>query len=158
MTIGEKQSRACVQCGAEFEPGLRHPKQRTCGKICPGWYRARRDKALLVKRERYRNDPEHRRDLIQRSWIHGLKKRYGVSAEQYEEALSKQNGRCAVCGAGHFALSPLGYRRRLAIDHDHATGQMRGLLCHKCNMAVGYMDDNPDRADLIAAYLRRWAP
>jgi len=54
---------------------------------------------------------------------------YGISIEQYEEMLDKQNGLCAIC-----KTPP--QTKRLAVDHDHDTGEVRGLLCHRCNRAV----------------------
>jgi len=53
----------------------------------------------------------------------------GVSLEQYEEMLARQNGGCAICGNPPKT-------RRLDVDHDHRTGKIRGLLCHRCNRAL----------------------
>ncbi|QOC59453.1 endonuclease VII [Microbacterium phage AnnaLie] len=53
---------------------------------------------------------------------------------------------CAVCGATH---------KRFHVDHDHATGQVRGLLCGPCNQTLGLMQDDPARLRAAAAYLER---
>lgn len=74
----------------------------------------------------------------------------GVTEEWYHKTLEEQGGGCAVCGA-----PPIG-KRRLAIDHDHRSGKTRGLLCTRCNLAAGYLGDNPDRAKLFEEYLRKW--
>ena len=56
-------------------------------------------------------------------------KQLGVSDEDYAVLLSQQGGGCAICGAKPKT-------RRLHVDHDHATGKVRGLLCHRCNRAL----------------------
>jgi len=56
---------------------------------------------------------------------------YGITAEQYDELLRKQDGNCAVCGRHH-----LEFARKLATDHDHISGEIRGLLCELCNRKI----------------------
>lgn len=72
--------------------------------------------------------------------------RYGITPEKYKQMLEAQGGHCACCPA----TEPKG--GRLCIDHDHATGVVRGLLCHKCNMALGLVDDNFERLQALAGY------
>jgi hypothetical protein len=60
--------------------------------------------------------------------------------------LQIQSGVCAICGGGNGD-------RRLAIDHDHMTGRVRGLLCSACNRAIGLLRDSPDRFTKAATYL-----
>jgi ribosomal protein L24E len=57
-----------------------------------------------------------------------LRRRYGLTIEQFDEMLAEQGGVCAICGTD----TPLG-RGTFHVDHDHQTGQVRGLLCHPCN-------------------------
>ncbi len=61
-----------------------------------------------------------------------IRKTYGITYQQYEEMLEKQNGVCAICKKCE-TLKQKGKTRRLCIDHDHTTGKIRGLLCDKCN-------------------------
>jgi hypothetical protein len=56
-------------------------------------------------------------------------KQLGVTPEEYDRLLAKQDGHCALCPA-------VPKTRRLDTDHDHKTGQVRGLLCHRCNRAL----------------------
>lgn len=63
-----------------------------------------------------------------------LETRYGVTREEYETLLNKQNGVCAICGG----VNSDG--RRLHVDHDHDSGAVRGLLCVVCNMQLGVLD------------------
>lgn len=73
--------------------------------------------------------------------------RYGLTQQQYDELLEGQCGVCAICGQG----SP--DSRRLAVDHCHQTGAVRGLLCHRCNMGIGLLADDPARVASALAYL-----
>lgn len=64
-------------------------------------------------------------------------KAYGLSVEEYEVILKRQNGVCAICSQ----VCKTG--RRLAVDHDHNTKKVRGLLCATCNTALGKFGDSP---------------
>lgn len=78
-----------------------------------------------------------------------LKRRYGITVEEFDALLEQQNGGCAVCGEmDHDELG-----RRLAVDHDHDTKRVRGLLCQRCNRAVGLLKDNPELALRMSRYL-----
>jgi hypothetical protein len=74
---------------------------------------------------------------------------YGLSEAAYHDMLTKQNGKCAVCGATE-ATSRTDH---LFVDHDHKTGRVRGLLCHACNFAIGHTNDSPDILRSLASYL-----
>lgn len=76
-----------------------------------------------------------------------LKRYYGISLEQYRAMLTSQKGVCSICGG----VNPNGYR--LCIDHCHATGKIRGLLCSLCNTALGYLKDSPLLFRKAADYL-----
>lgn len=77
-------------------------------------------------------------------------KMYGVSDEQYQRMLVAQDSRCAICGRKQEDLKA---SRGLAIDHDHATGKVRGLLCGKCNTAIGLFDDSTERMVAAIRYM-----
>jgi len=81
-----------------------------------------------------------------------LKRRYGVSIEWYEEALAKQGGVCAICKKPE-SLAIKGQTVALAVDHDHATGKARGLLCKLCNTGLGVFQDDPNLLAKAADYL-----
>lgn len=83
-----------------------------------------------------------------------LKKTYGLTIEQYEEMNSKQGGKCALCDKKETALSRSGVRR-LSVDHDHKTGQIRGLLCMSCNTSIGKLGDNIEGLKKAIEYLER---
>lgn len=82
----------------------------------------------------------------------GLKNRNGTPFihADYDRLLEQQDERCKIC-------CRLGseFKRRLCADHDHRTGVVRGLLCHRCNKALGLFDDNPENLESAAQYLEK---
>lgn len=62
---------------------------------------------------------------------------------EYNELLAKQGGKCAICGCEEYIVGRGGEVKPLAVDHDHNTGKVRGLLCQNCNVGLGYFWDNP---------------
>lgn len=74
--------------------------------------------------------------------------RYGLTEASYAELLVKQNGVCAICAA-------VPGRRSLAVDHDHRTGKVRGLLCTRCNRSISKFGDDPILLRNAAIYLER---
>ena len=69
------------------------------------------------------------------------KRRYGIGVKDYDEMLELQEGKCAICQSVDIGSKKSKY---FFIDHDHNTGKVRGLLCKKCNIALGEMRDDPD--------------
>lgn len=73
----------------------------------------------------------------------GLRKKYGLSIEKYEEMVKSQNNLCAICKKEETAVcGRLRKIRSLAVDHCHMNGQIRGLLCGNCNQALGKFKDS----------------
>jgi hypothetical protein len=111
------------------------------------YYRAR-EKRLEYAKGRYRGKAEELK-TYQRDYH---RRRYGLSKQDYARMVEAQSGRCVICG-----LLPKPRPNSagvLVVDHDHATGNVRGLLCGKCNTALGMMDDDPTRLEAAACYLR----
>lgn len=75
-----------------------------------------------------------------------LKRKYDMGNDDYQSFLEAQGGRCAICGEVPGDTS-------LAVDHDHETGKVRGLLCFKCNTALGMLGDSREMLLEAAAYL-----
>lgn len=75
----------------------------------------------------------------------------GCDADTYAALLDAQEGKCAIC-----RLPPVKWR--LAADHDHVTGNVRGLLCVKCNAGLGQLGDTVKGLERALAYLRRSNP
>ncbi len=86
---------------------------------------------------------------------HDLKRHFGITVEQYESILVRQNGVCAICRLPERRRLH-GKIVRLSVDHDHLTGQVRGLLCSLCNTGLGNMFDDPMRLRAAAAYVEHF--
>jgi len=74
--------------------------------------------------------------------------------QQYRALLIKQKGKCAICRKDFGHISCLGLKAKLAVDHDHETGRVRGLLCGKCNRGLGWFGDDPKLLRRAADYLK----
>jgi hypothetical protein len=112
---------------------------------------AHRDELNARARKAYAENDEYRarRRLTGNKWYRReerLKQVYGLSLQDYEAMVAQQGGVCRVC-----KTKPA---RPLFVDHCHANGKVRGLLCHPCNAALGFMRDDPVIAAAATDYLR----
>jgi Recombination endonuclease VII len=98
------------------------------------------------------NNPERFRDKE-------LRRRSGISAEEYDTKLAVQNGLCAICGNPEVRLNPLTQEpRALAVDHCHKTGKIRGLLCSDHNTGLGLFNDDIALLRAAIVYLESHNP
>lgn len=88
-------------------------------------------------------NPERRKRIVRNSH---LKRRYGITQAAYEQMYADQEGKCGICGDEH----PI-----LCVDHDHATGKARELLCGPCNRGLGKFRDDPKALRAAAEYIER---
>lgn len=109
------------------------------------WHNAHPEVRRAAGLKHCREHPEKVREAQHK---HRLKRKYGLTPEDYDRMLEVQGGVCAVCGEPEQAL------RRLAVDHDHVIGKVRGLVCTHCNVAMGMLDDSPTKAQKVVDYLR----
>lgn len=106
------------------------------------WQRANPEKAKENKRAWANTNPEK----IKTSH---LKRYYGITFAEYQELFKNQNGKCAVCGSDNDGTP-------LCIDHDHATGKIRGLLCKNCNSGIGFLRDDINTIEKAFNYLKNF--
>lgn len=78
-----------------------------------------------------------------------LKRKYGLTVEEFDGMLAAQDGRCAICATDTPGV------KGWCVDHCHDSGRVRGVLCTSCNTAIGQMKDNPVRLRAAADYLER---
>jgi len=143
MPLAQGDHKICSSCRQEFplsgfdqnraqRDGL-HNQCRTCAA-------AARKKSQLKDLPRWRE--------YQKSW--NRKARYGLTDEEFARMTVKAGGRCEVCGD-----EPREPFMRLDIDHCHASGKVRGLLCRPCNTALGAVRDEPKRLLALIKYLEK---
>ena len=112
------------------------------------WYKENREeKALYQKARRKTLILLPSGNTITTSRKDQLKSEYGLTAEQYDKMEQEQMNKCALCGEDFTEEDGP------CVDHNHKTGFVRGLLHHKCNSAIGHLDDNPKKAELAKIYL-----
>jgi len=108
------------------------------------------------ERNAYMREYSRKRPHVRKE--HYLRKLYGVGLAEYERLLAAQDGVCAICKRPETAINPrTGEPFLLAVDHDHTTGKIRGLLCMKENRGLGLFDDSIDRLRAAIAYLEHHA-
>jgi hypothetical protein len=131
----------CTKCGEAKPPdgfSISHKRRRNswCKACC-----------AAARREGYRKDPERYKAATMRSQKKNAGKtrsrllnwNYGIDASQYAQMFNMQGGKCAICN-----LIKTDSVQTLAVDHSHLTGKIRGLLCHRCNTALGLFQDRVD--------------
>ena len=74
---------------------------------------------------------------------------YGITLDEYNQMFAEQEGKCLICGRHQSE-----FKNALGVDHDHVTGEIRGLLCTHCNNALGCVNDNIDLLYKLIEYLK----
>lgn len=136
--------RACKNCGEEFQPYAGGDKW--CTSCKPEMDRLRKAKHTRLWRERH---PD-RNALTKMTFD---LKQYGLTPDDYFKMFDAQDGKCAICDEVP-AAGRVKYRK-LHVDHCHATGKVRGLLCHHCNTALGSFLDSPLTLKSAIEYLEK---
>ncbi len=140
----------------------REPIDHSCGQPRGTWRTCPCTLAAVAEsKRRWTERNRHRyRDAA-------LKRRYGVTAAEYDRTRETQGHRCALCQTHEDELPLLttGRRRRdgspavnsvkLVVDHCHTSGVTRSLICHRCNIVVGYAEKHADLLAMAAEYIRR---
>ncbi len=124
----------------------RHTTCRTCNRTrSRAWMEKNRDRARIAKAAYNRSHPDVKRRSCWRE------KGINITTQEYYEMVQTQGGRCLICTRHEDVLT-----RRLAVDHDHQTGRIRGLLCGSCNSALGFFNENINALEAAVQYLRRY--
>lgn len=110
------------------------------------WREANIDKVREKKRRDYEENGAEIRALLR---DYHFRRKYGISLAEREAIAERQGHRCSVCGTHESGLV-----KRLAVDHDHATGAVRALLCQSCNLGLGFFKDSPELLEKAAEYVR----
>jgi hypothetical protein len=105
------------------------------------WYRKNKATHLARTQSYYRRNRGRAEDRH-------YERTYGISLSEYNRMLDAQGGGCAICGKRQGAE-----KYKLAVDHDHSTGRVRGILCHRCNRAIGAFGDTVEGVRRALKYL-----
>jgi hypothetical protein len=123
-------------------------------------YQQNRDRILQYKKKYAENNKEKINESRRKTrskikdWSY-TKRKYDITKDQYDEILKSQNYVCAICQKPE-KLAQKGKPIRLAIDHCHKSGIVRGLLCAGCNTSLGKFDDNISILERAIEYLRKF--
>lgn len=143
----------CIcKCGTERSVkgcDLRTGRSEGCGcaRRTSPWLTTDPDYATKMCRRLRESNPDKYKAIGRRS---GYRKRFNLEVEQVEGMLADQDGKCAICFEG----TVLGGRSGAKVDHDHDSGQVRGILCNTCNMALGLFYDDVTVLASAIDYLR----
>lgn len=144
--------KVCTKCGkekplTEFFP--RYDYRKAQGKLSSWCKKCHGASGVQYKR---RSPAARQRYTVARR-RHLLRTKYGLTADDLVRMLEAQGGQCAICHRSASAES-YGKPKQFAVDHDHKTGRVRGLLCDWCNRGIGFLGEDPDRLIAAAEYLR----
>jgi hypothetical protein len=126
------------------------------------WKQENRDHVLELQRSYYHNeteeqrkhrkeyDKEHHSKRRDKYNAHHREWRYGISPDEYNRLFESQNGRCAICGKPQSEL-----KKALHVDHNHDSGEIRGLLCFTCNAGIGFFHDDIEVLRAAVLYLNK---
>lgn len=121
-------------------------------KVClAGKRRQQYNENIELSREKARNKADSWRKRNPEKDLAAQLRRYNLTLEAFRQLELKQNGVCAICQDPP-GVNP--WQKRLCVDHDHETNRIRGLLCDKCNRALGILGDNVEAFERIIKYLR----
>jgi len=112
------------------------------------YHEKNRDEINAKRRFLWANDLKHRSKATQ----HRIKRDFGLEAEQYADLYLTHNGKCAICAISEADAGEKG----LAVDHCHSTGNVRGLLCRKCNTSLGQFKDDVSLLQKAIEYLNKF--
>jgi len=132
---GQHEPRNCEQCGKRYVPRQLKSDAAFCSFVCG---------------DRFRKESGQTRDRH-------LRRKYGITARDYDRLLAEQGGGCALCGVKPEELTAGRYRTYLHVDHDHETNDVRGLLCPEHNLLLGRFGDSVEMFRKVVEYLEAHA-
>ncbi len=136
------------------KPGFREAKlaKMKTLTIDPHYKRARLERKKARQNQRRRDDPSYREKEIALNHKNKLR-RLGLTPNDFERMMLEQSGVCKICKQPETTMK-LGRVMKLAVDHDHHTKKIRGLLCNSCNQGLGHFKDSSTRLIAAAEYLQ----
>lgn len=150
--IDPTTEKRCSECG-EMKPHFEFSLSRAPSTNRNAVYRSKcKTCQATAARGWYSRNPERAKANRRRFT---LERFYGLTVDEYNELLRRQRGGCAICGMDNTNASGTRRQFELSVDHCHDTGRVRGLLCNRCNRALGLFGDDPAILRKAIAYLLR---
>lgn len=115
------------------------------------WYAKNKEKRLAQIEEYQLTKSDDWRKLIGQK--HHLRTRYNLTPSEYNAMAEQQDYKCAICNIDVSENIRANKQIALSVDHNHATGELRELLCMKCNYGLGYFKDNADVLEKASKYI-----
>ncbi len=156
--------RCCKECRNKATEAWRIQNPQKHAQKNLRWIQSNREKARANRRKCYQRNPKNERvyqaarfrkmmennpEGIRRVKNLRNARKHGVPEHLFESLETKRQGSCCICGA-----PPDVQKYNHTVDHDHTSGDFRGILCHRCNTAVGLLKDDPERCEAMAEYLQ----
>lgn len=132
----------CKECKNEHNRALVKRHKEEMGE--DAWLAKKREQ---LKKWRVNTRPKRLEHFQRYEREKNLKSNYGISIDDFDRLLASQDGRCAICETPN-------PQRFWHIDHDHSTGEIRGILCNLCNVGLGAFKDNRHSLKMAEIYLR----
>ena len=116
------------------------------------WAANNRDKvsSYAEKHNWFSLTDEQRERKSKKAKIRHLERKYGMTQADWDAMYAAQGGVCAICKVP----GRVGKHGKLAVDHCHATGRVRGLLCTPCNVSIGILGETPEQWEVVLKYLK----
>jgi len=142
-------------------------------KICQQIYYLKNKERLLLKQDLWRVNNKDKRNKyleenkdkiteVRRKWAvkrastkrtQHLFRTYGIEEIELSDKMNKQSGCCEICGN---TLIDRSGSNNFCVDHNHTTGEVRGLLCKKCNTALGMLEESIESANMLIKYIEKY--
>lgn len=168
-------NKRCYRCGETKPLDLFHrskdrkdgrtTKCKACSKIVGREYRQSKPEHIKEVQDKWKIKNKHRTSGYSKSWRsrnpdkvkdqdrrNHLRTEYGLTVEQYDDMVALQEGRCLVCR--EIPMGKRGYST-LHVDHCHITGRVRGLLCGRCNTALGSLKESEEITQNLVRYIQK---
>lgn len=150
-------SKPCTKCNIDkplseyFRAGNSYRSScKVCSSLVTKAYRKRNPDKVKEWKQGYRERHPTKVRNTHRNW------RLSVLPIEYKLLEQEQLGLCAICRNPETRLTKTGDPRFLSLDHDHENGMLRGLLCNRCNIVLGHVEDDAELLEMMIKYLLIW--
>jgi hypothetical protein len=133
----------------KMEARSRGEKEYNTGELCKHGHTSNRS---TITNRCLECDRLHGKDIVRERKNASLKAKYGITSKQYDEMMLSQQGKCVLCLVEFNLQKPI-TKQYPVVDHCHATGEVRSLLCGYCNSMLGFAKDNPETLRAAIKYL-----